>query len=111
MNNERKVYIVNRGAHNFTEAQKYGRLVFMTEGFQPKYGVNTAYRRFVFCMQDSHEEDWLLLTGMSTLNAIASAIFASKHGRLNLLLFNGKGYVKRTIIINGDENGNTPERT
>lgn len=111
MHNERKVYVVNRGAHDFSEAQKHGHLVYMTEGFQPRFSVNTAYRRFEFCMQDSSEEDWLLLTGLSTLNAVASAIFAVKHNRLNLLLFNGKTYTKRTLIFDGGTDGNTSERT
>ena len=94
-----KVYVVNQGFHDFAPAEKFGRLVFMTEGYQPKFSVATALRRFQFCMQDSAEEDWILLTGLSVLNGLAMSVFALKHNRLNLLLYDGKGYVSRTLII------------
>ena len=98
-----KVYVVNQGYHDFSEAEKHGRLIFMTEGYQPKFSVATALRRFQFCMQDSKEEDWILLTGLSVLNCLACSVFALKHNRLNLLLFDGKGYITRTLIIDQDK--------
>jgi hypothetical protein len=94
-----RVYVVNQGFHDFSSAEKYGRLIYMTEGYQPKFSVATALRRFQFCMQESEQEDWILLTGLSVLNCIACSVFALKHNRLNLLLFDGKGYVTRTVII------------
>ena len=98
-----KVYVVNKGSHNFASAEKYGRLIYMTEGYQSKFSVAGALRQFQFCMQNSHEEDRILLTGLSVLNCIACSLFTLKHGRLNLLLFNGKGYVERTLLL--DEKG------
>ena len=94
-----KVYVVNKGFHDFGSAERYGRLIYMTEGYQPKFSVAAALRRFQFCMQDSELEDWILLTGLSVLNCLACSVFALKHNRLNLLLFNGDGYVSRTVII------------
>ena len=94
-----KVYVVNQGFHDFSTAEKYGRLIFMTEGYQPKFSVATALRRFQFCMQDAKEDDWILLTGLSVLNCLACSVFAMKFNRLNLLLYDGKSYVQRTLII------------
>jgi hypothetical protein len=94
-----KVYVVNKGFHDFSSAERYGRLIYMTEGYQPKFSVGTPLRRFQFCMQDSKPEDWILLTGLSVLNCLACSVFALKHDRLNILLFNGSGYVERTILI------------
>jgi hypothetical protein len=99
----KRVYVVNQGFHDFSSAEKYGRLIYMTEGYQPKFSVSTALRRFQFCMQQSEAEDWLLLTGLSVLNCLACSVFALKHNRLNLLLFDGKGYVQRTVVL--DEKG------
>jgi len=103
INQKTKVYVVNKGSHNFSSAEKYGRLIYMTEGYQPKFSVAAALRRFQFSMQDSHEDDHILLTGLSVLNCIACSLFTLKHSRLNLLLFNGKGYVERTLLL--DEKG------
>jgi hypothetical protein len=94
-----KVYVVNRGTHDFSKAEKFGRLIYMTEGFQPKLAVSAAHRRFEFCMQESEQEDWILITGLSVLNCIACSIFALKHKRLNLLLFDGRRYVERVLIM------------
>src|SRR5574343_1562159 len=100
----KKVYVVNRGSHDFSPAEKYGRLIYMTEGYQPKFSVATALRRFQFCMQESKQEDWILLTGLSVLNCIACSVFSLKHGRLNLLLFNCSGYVERRMLMNTEDN-------
>lgn len=98
-----KVYVVNKGSHDFSSAEKYGRLIYMTSGYQPKFSVAAALRQFQFNMQESSEEDRILLTGLSTLNCIACSVFALKHKRLNLLLFNGKGYIERTLMLDEGE--------
>ncbi len=98
-----KVYIINKGSHDFSSAGRYGRLVYMTEGFQPKFATGTALRRFQFCLQESEPEDWLLLTSLSVLNCLACSVFALKHKQLNLLLFNGRGYVERKMLLDEKE--------
>lgn len=96
-----RIYIPNKSGHDFTAAEKFGDLIFMTEGFISRFAVNEVYRAFSDIMADSHEDDWLLPSGYAFMNQVAGAIFAKMHGRLNLLLFDPSTgeYISRSISI------------
>jgi hypothetical protein len=95
----RKVYVVNKSGHDFTPAIEYGELVYLSEGSMNRYKVASMYRTFVDVMQDSHPDDYILLTGLSSMSAIACSIFAYKHGKLNLLLFKDGRYIERRLSL------------
>ena len=95
-----KVYIVNKGGHDLSAATKYGSpLIYMTDGQQNRFAVSAMFRRFAEVLAESGPEDYILLTGLTTMNSIASAIFAYKHGRVNYLLFKDGRYITRKLIL------------
>lgn len=98
-----KVYIVNKSGHDFSDAERFGDLVFMTRGTINRYAVNVIFREFNQYLKDSKPEDFIIVTGMSTMLCVVSAIFAAKHHRLNLLLYKNGRYLERSLIF--DENG------
>ncbi len=95
----KKVYVTNRGGHNYEAAEKYGEIVYITEGTLNRFATSTLYRAFVDGMADSQPDDYILITSMSIVNAIGAAVFARKHGCLNLLLFREGEYVSRELDI------------
>ena len=102
----KKVFVINRGGHDHSDAERFGKLVYLSEGVVNRYAVTEMYREFVQVLKSSDKEDYILLTGLSVMSSLACAIFARLHGRLNLLLFRAtrtpgeKGsYVERTIMI------------
>lgn len=95
----KKVYITNRGGHNYEKAAQFGELVFVTEGTLNRFSTSTIYRAFVDAMQGSSEDDYMLITSMNVVNAIGAAVFARKHGKLNLLLYREGQYVPRELDI------------
>lgn len=95
----RKVFITNRGGHSYEEAKKFGELVFVTEGTINRFAVTTLYRSFIDAFEGSSPNDYFLITSVNTLNAIGSAVFARKHGRLNLLLYREGEYIVRELDI------------
>ena len=50
-------------------------------------------------MSDSSPNDYMLITSMNVVNAIGAAVFARKHGKLNLLLYREGEYVSRELDI------------
>jgi len=96
------VYIINRASHDYTEAEKYGNIVYLSEGSINRYATNKIYRQFNEILKDSSPDDYILLTGLTVMTSIACSIFAVKHGRLNLLIFrpNTFTYAERRLIIN-----------
>lgn len=99
-----KVYVVNKGGHDYSAAEKYGELIFCTEGPLSKYDVGQMYRELREAMALSSPDDYILLTSLTTLCSVAAALFAAKHGRVNFLIFRDDTYVERKIIIDGGSN-------
>ena len=95
----KKVYIPNKSGHNFDDAERFGALIFLSEGYINRFKVNEIYRIFAEAMSDSHSDDYIIISSMNVMNAVASAIFARKHGRLNLLQFYEGKYVPRELDI------------
>ena len=93
------VYVVNKSAHDFSEAKDYGNVVFLSEGIMNRYSVNNMHRLFTEVMKDSKEEDYIVPCSLQIMNLIAGAVFAVKHKKLNLLLFKEGKYLERNVVF------------
>jgi hypothetical protein len=96
---DNKVYIVNKSAHDFTDAEQYGELIFLSEGTINRYATNNMHRQFSKKMEDSSEGDYIVPCSLNVMNSIACAIIAHKHGKLNLLLFKNGSYIERNLVL------------
>lgn len=94
-----KVYLINDGGHDFSDAKRFGEVVVCTSGEVDRWDVSQMYRRLATAMKDSEPEDYLLLTSLTSLCSVACSIFAVKHNRLQLLLFKDGRYVERTLLL------------
>jgi hypothetical protein len=99
----RKVYVPNRSVHDFSPAESYGQLIYLTEGKLDPYATSKYHRIFSEAMKDSDPEDYILLTGLNAVNVVAAHIMTKLHGRVNLLLFKSRigyenCYVERIIL-------------
>ena len=96
-----KVFVVNKSTHDFTPAERYGDLVFLSSGPMVRFQVNSMARRFWERLKFSEKGDYILLSGLSVMNVVACSIFARLHGRLNLLIYrNGQYYEANTVLDN-----------
>ena len=93
------VYIVNKSAHDFSEAEKYGKITFLSEGPMNRYATNNMHREFNERMKQSSENDYIVPCSLNVMNSIACALFARKHGKLNLLLFKEGTYIERNMLL------------
>jgi hypothetical protein len=92
-----KVYIPNRGPHDYTDAEDFGSLVFCTEGEVDKFDLALMHRQLSTTLSQSESEDYILLTSLASLCCVACSIFVARHGRLNLLLRHKTGYTVRSL--------------
>lgn len=95
-----KVYVINDSGHDYSKAKRFGELVFLTKGKVASYATTQHYRVFSEKMQEAKPDDFILVTSLASMNAIAGWIFGTLGFPLNLLLFKeDKGdYVVRRII-------------
>ena len=94
-----KVFIVNRSNHDFSSAQEYGELIFLSEGPMNRYSTNNMMRTFAERMQNSEKADYIVPCSLNVMNSIACALFAHKHSTLNLLLFKEGNYIERNHVF------------
>jgi hypothetical protein len=95
-----KVYIINKGAHDYSAAEAYGQLTYCTEGLVDKFNISQMVRIFEDAFANSHSDDYILITSLTTLCSVACSIFAIKHGRVNFLLFKDDRYIERKVVFN-----------
>ena len=93
------VYVVNKSSHDFSAAEDYGRLLFLSEGPMNRYAANHMHRQFARMMEHSQKGDYIVPCSLNVMNSIACAVFAHKHGVLNLLLFKEGNYIERNLIL------------
>ena len=98
-NIKRKVYIPNLASHDFSAAEKYGELVFVTKGHQNRYSIDDKTRAWARALKGSNPEDCIVVSSYSHLVAVGCAMFAVKHGRLNLLLYQDNKYILREALL------------
>ena len=105
MNEHKKVYVVARGLHDWSKASEYGEIVFLSTSPLGRTAVSNMVRAFAPLLKKSSKEDYLVITGLSVMCSIACVLFALKHKRLNLLLFDagGEKYIKRVVLLDNLE--------
>lgn len=93
------VWVINRSAHDYSGALRYGEIRHMTTGPFDRYATSRIFRAMSNVLAYSNPEDYILLNGLTVMACIACSIFAVKHNRLNLLLFRpaDNSYVERSI--------------
>lgn len=94
-----KVFIPNKSFREYKGVDQYGDIVFLTEGNVNRFKVHTLYHQIWEKMEDAGPDDYLLVSSLSILNAIAASIMAFKFGRVNFLQFDNDRYVPREITL------------
>ena len=105
------VYVVNKSGHDFSSAEKFGDLKYLSVGTINPYQVLKIYRQFAEGLKDSTPDDYLLITGLPIMTAVATAIMSRKHGVVNFLIYHAgtNTYKNRRIIIDTLLTDDSPE--
>lgn len=95
-----KVYIVNKAGHDFSRAEEFGELIYLSEGPINRYSLTAMYRTFHEGLKDSRKDDYILPTGYSIMTMVAAVIFSNMHGKINILLYKDGNYMPRSLMLN-----------
>ena len=96
-----RVFIVNYAGYDYSAAMKYGKLVPVTRGtvdiFKDRrmaYDITQALEDF------DPETDYLLFSGSSFINVVASGILLSRFPKYKCLIYGAKrgDYVEREVL-------------
>jgi len=93
-----KVFIINRGGHDYSPAEKFGELVSLSTGSVDIFKLGRLFLQFNKTLKDYTDEDYLLPCSLGALNILAGWIVGRKGKKLNLLLYNrDRYYVERNL--------------
>lgn len=99
MQRKPKVFVINRGGHDYSAAKRFGEIEFLSEGKKSRYAITEMYRDFAEKLKDSQPDDFLMPTSLKTMSMVASAMLAYMHGKVNWLLHKDGYYVVRTLSL------------
>lgn len=97
--NAKRVYVPNKGPHNYSAAEQFGILIFCTEGQINRKDLNGMLESVKVALEDAIEDDYILLTGLTSLCIVACSLFAARFGRINLLMYEGGEYLEQTLVF------------
>lgn len=95
----RTVFVVNQAGHDISAAEKFGKLVILTEGKVNVFGTDRLASDLKNKLKDAQQDDYMLLAGYSLINLFVGLILYEKFKKINLLIYNftSKEYVIREV--------------
>ena len=84
------VWIVNYAGHDHSTAEEFGKLDFLTRGYVSMGSLDRLFYTVTEAIERTSPEDYLLLSGLIALNALASSIWLQRHGKVKMLLWDQK---------------------
>lgn len=99
------VFVIAKSGHDFSAAERFGDLVFLTEGPMKRYAITHIQRVMWEVLKDSRPADYILCTSLVQMNIVAAAIMVHLHGRVNILIHHYKDgeseYIPRCVGFTG----------
>lgn len=96
---KRKVFIVNNGGHDYSDAERFGEIVFCTQAVIRKDDVAQMFREIDEALSWANRDDYILVSSLTSMCMVAAGIFAERFGELHLLLYKDGQYVARDLIL------------
>ena len=94
-----RVYVPNKAGHDYSDAERFGDLVFITEGVVNKFALQIFYRHAAEAMFDAEPQDYILIASLNSLCAICTAIMARRTSKVRFLLFRKDKYIERVVDV------------
>lgn len=95
-----RVYVSNFAGHDYTEAEVYGEIRSITQGFISFQSLDRLKFTIAQALQETTPDDWLLLSGTNIISVLASLLWYQKHGVVKILNFDKTTRKYREIIFN-----------
>jgi len=93
-----KVFVINKGPHDYSPAEKYGELVYLTEGPVDKFDLYENKRRIQAILLFFNSDDYILLTGLASLHFITGFVLGcTGYERVKVLVYQDGQYIEKEV--------------
>lgn len=95
----RKVYILNDGGHDYQDAERFGEIVFCLNDVD-RWDISQMYRELVPILSKANPDDYLVISSLTSLCCVATAILSERFGEVHFLIFKDGKYIPRDLVMN-----------
>lgn len=95
----RRVFVLNEGSHDYSGAAAFGELIYCTSGLLPKHDINRLFLQLDEVLAESEPQDLIMLSSLSSLCSVASAIMAAQHGEVHFLVYHDGKYYEKDLVL------------
>lgn len=95
----RKVFILNDGGHDYEDAKRFGELVFCTRNSINKWDIAQMYRELGEVFTTAASDDFIMLSGLTSLCSVATALMVEKFGEVHFLVYKDRQYIQRDLVL------------
>lgn len=101
-----KVFVTNFAGHDYTKAEKYGTITWITKGYVSFHSLDRVKFRICEALVDCREDDWLLLSGIPMICVVSALYWYHRHKKVKLLVHDKKGNGDYRELIITEKNFN-----
>ena len=84
-NTSKVVWLVNKGGHDYSKLEKHGRIIALTTGSINPFNPDRIMVGLAQHLKMAKVDDYLAISGLPIINAIALAMWLTKFGTVNVL--------------------------
>ena len=92
-----KVFVSNRASHDYSDAERFGSLVFLTEGAINRFDVENMKTLIYPQLAEATPHDYWMVSSLTILNMVGEAYLIRKHGGVRILLLKNGRYIERVL--------------
>lgn len=94
-----RVYVLGNGGHDYSDALRFGELVHIDIPHRAKWDLSQLYDILHKELEDATEEDYLVISNLTSTCCIASGFFVEWFGKVNFLIYQNNKYEKHTVMF------------
>lgn len=99
---ERKVYVLECGGHDYSDAERFGKLVFLDIPNYARWDIDRLYRELEEGLAGADKDDLFIVSHLASHCCVCTAILIEWFGRVNFLIYRKDKYEEHKLVVNPD---------
>lgn len=97
---ERKVYILGDGGHDYSDAERFGTLVFLNIPRHARWDIARLSDELKEGLKDANKEDLFIVSHLASHCCVATAWLVEWFGTVNFLIYRKDKYEEHKLVLN-----------
>jgi hypothetical protein len=98
----RKVYVLSDGGHDYTDAERFGELVFLNIPRHARWDVARLYEELQEGLKDATSDDLFIVSHLASHCCVATALLVEWFGKVNFLIYRKDKYEEHRLVVNNE---------